>query len=175
LKQRSLRKVSRKKRRHTTAKQAEQAAASPRSLYPRMVATLVALLGLFDALYLALSRFFPATPLVCPTGGGCAMVQESPWSTFPPGDGVPVAFIGVAGYAVLFVLGMVALQTDRLGRVALPPLLLGISSAGVLFSIYLVALQFFIIQAICFWCTLSALLQLLIWLAAFFDWRAWRR
>lgn len=146
-----------------------------RSLYPRMALSLLALLGFLDSLYLSLTRLQPQIPLACVVGGnGCETVQTSPWSTLPPGSGVPVAFIGVAGYLVLLTLGLVSLQTDVLKNLALPVVIFAISSAGILFSVYLVVIQLFIIKAVCFWCMMSATFELAIWVAALLDWRAWR-
>lgn len=144
-----------------------------RSPYLRMGITLLSLIGLFDAAYLSISRL-QSRSLLCVVGSGCDVVQASPWSTLPPGGGVPVAFIGLAGYVALFVLGMVSLQKDRIGAIPLPTTLLAISSIGVVFSAFLMYLQFFVIKSVCFWCTLSALFQLCIWVAALLDWRAWR-
>ncbi|GEM_PF-696929 len=146
-----------------------------RSLYPRMAVTLLALLGILDAAYLTLTRFFPNVGLTCPlAGGGCETVQMSPWSTFPPGGGAPIAVLGIIGYLVLFGLGLTALQTEQVGRVALPVALLVAASGGIATAGYLVSIQLFVIRAVCFWCAVSALLMVGIWIAAFIDWRSWR-
>lgn len=142
-----------------------------RALYARMAIALLALLGLLDAAYLTLHRYEEGIGLVCPVGGGCETVQESRWSTLPPGDGVPVALIGVAGYAALLGLGLTSLHRERLGRLALPPTLLALASVGLFFSLFLTALQVFVIRALCSWCLGSALLELGIWLAALVGWR----
>jgi uncharacterized membrane protein len=47
----------------------------------------------------------------------------------------------------------------------------GACQPGLLFSIYLSYLQLFEIKAICFWCVISALIKLGIWVAALLDWR----
>ncbi len=145
-----------------------------RSLYLRMSLSLLALIGFLDSLYLSLSRIQTSTSMVCPSGGGCEAVQASAWSTIPPGNGLPVAFLGVGGYLVFLILGILSTQTNTLGPVPLPTLILFIASAGVLFSLYLVMIQLVIIQEICFWCMVSAGIELGIWIIAFFDWRAWR-
>ncbi len=142
--------------------------------YPRMALVLFALFGLFDSVYLSLTRL-QSQGLVCPAGGGCDVVQESRWSTLPPGNGLPVAYIGVVGYLVLFILGMIALHTDTIGPFPAPLVLLSLSSVGVCFSIYLVSIQLFAVKAICFWCMLSALFEVSIWVAALVDWFAWRK
>ena len=139
-----------------------------RSLYPRMAAALLALLGLFDAAYLAIERLGGNSALVCPTGGGCETVQSSAYSTLL---GVPVAFIGVAGYAVLLIVALLSLSTDTIGGVRVSTLLLALASVGVLFAIYLSYLQVAVIGAICFWCVVSALIELGIWTMALVDTR----
>jgi uncharacterized membrane protein len=147
-----------------------------RSLFPRMAAALLALLGLIDSAYLTIHHYRPSVSLSCPVGGGCETVQTSAWSTLPPGgNGVPVALIGVLGYAVLLGLALVSLQRDHVGAVAVPPLLLMVASGGLVFSFYLSFLQLFVIGAICFWCVMSALFELGIFIAALVDWRAWQQ
>lgn len=145
-----------------------------RSLYPRMAAALLALLGIIDSAYLSISRLLPSSALVCVAGDGCQTVQQSIWSLLPPGSGIPVAYIGLGGYTLLFGVSMAALQTDRIGRLALPELLVLLASGGLLFSIYLTIVQIAVIGSLCFWCVLSALTQLGIWIATIIDWRAWR-
>lgn len=140
-----------------------------------MVAAVLALLGVLDAAYLTLSRYAGAALLVCPTRGGCATVQSSRWSTVPPGNGVPIAMIGVAGYGVLLALALATLHRDTVGPIALPPLLLALAGGAVLVSAVLTALQVLIIQAVCAWCLGSAALTLALWAVATADWRGWRR
>jgi len=59
--------------------------------------------------------------------------------------GIPVASLGLAAYAV--VLGLVAWDAPltRLGAAT-------IALVGLLFSTYLLALQLFVIDAVCVWC-----------------------
>lgn len=147
---------------------------SQRTLAPRMLVTLLALLGLLDAAYLTVTRYVGSIALACPVGGGCEAVQTSRWSTIPPGAGVSIAVIGIIGYTLLLLLGLTMLQRDYIGAVALPTLLVFLAGGGVLFAIYLTALQLFVIHAICFWCVVSALIELSIFVAALIDWRQWR-
>jgi uncharacterized membrane protein len=143
-----------------------------RSLYPRMVAAVLALLGLLDAGYLSLERLLGASAsLVCPIGGGCVTVQSSAYATLL---GVPVAFIGVAGYATLLVLALLSLSNDQIAGVRISTLLLALASVGLLFSLYLIYLQIGVIGALCFWCVVSALLELGIWGMALLDRRLLR-
>ena len=141
------------------------------SPFPRMAAALLSLLGLLDAAYLALERV-TGGPIACPIGGGCETVQSSAYASL---FGVPVAFIGVAGYAFLLIVALLSLQTDSLGGIALDALLLALASIALLAGIYFMYLQVAVIGAICFWCAIAALLDLLIWLAALVSWRLRRQ
>lgn len=144
-----------------------------RSPYPRMAAALLALIGLLDSIYLSLSRL-NLSDLSCPIGGGCDTVQAHAWSTIPPGTGIPISYIGVGGYFLMFVLSLLALHTDTIGSMSLPPILLAIGVFAVVMGVSLTGVQIFVIEALCFWCVMSAVLGLLFSTAAFLDWRAWR-
>lgn len=145
-----------------------------RSIYARMAIALLALLGLLDSAYLALERFSPQVALVCPLGGGCETVQASRWSTLPPGSGIPVALLGVVGYALLAGVALAGLHRERIGPFPVATALLALTSVGVLLSLYFVALQAFVIRAFCTWCLASAALEVLCWGLAVADWRAGR-
>lgn len=112
---------------------------SDRSL--RMGTSIVALAGLVVAGYLTWVHFDDAA-LVCVAGGGCETVQDSEYAVI---SGVPVAALGLVAYAI--VLGLVAWDTPsaRLGAAML-------AVVGLLFSMYLLALQLFVIDAVCAWC-----------------------
>src|SRR3954470_10046612 len=83
-----------------------------------MAAALLSLLGLLDAAYLALERI-TGGPIACPIGGGCETVQSSAYALLV---GIPVAFIGVAGYTALLVVALVSLQTGHVGGISLDAL-----------------------------------------------------
>lgn len=144
--------------------------ATERSLYPRMAIALMALLGLFDALYLGLERMIGGA-VYCPTGGGCEMVAASPYSVL---FGVlPVAYLGALGYALILAVAIISLSHEKLGPLPLPFVLLALATIGVAFSAYFVFLQLAVIQAICFWCMMSALFEGLIWVAALMNVRSY--
>ena len=107
----------------------------------RLAAGLVALAGLAVAGYLTWVHFDDAA-LVCVAGGGCETVQESEYAEIA---GIPVAALGTVSYAV--VLGLVAWDSAsaRLGAAML-------AFVGLAFSLYLLALQLFVIDAVCVWC-----------------------
>ena len=141
-----------------------------RSPYPRMVIALLALLGLLDASYLSLERL-TGGDLICPTSGGCAIVQTSAYATL---FGIPVAYLGVLGYLVLLGLALLSLEAEQVGELPVPALVLAVATIGATFSLYLVYLQIGVIGAICFWCMASALIEISIFIAALLNWRDYK-
>lgn len=129
----------------------------------RQIAALLALAGLLLSLYLLLQRFGFMGPLACGVGGGCETVQASRWSAFL---GIPVAGYGVAGYLGLLMVAMAGIQgrwADSAGPTKLLALLSGI---GVAFTMYLTALELFVIHAICRYCVVSAVIIVLLFAAS---------
>ena len=118
----------------------------------RQAMVVLALAGLFVSLYLWLHKLGVIGVLQCGTGG-CDTVQASPYADFL---GVPVALYGVVGYAVLFVASLVAVQRANAPQRRLDMALAVAASVGFLFTMYLTALELFVIHAICRWCIGSA-------------------
>lgn len=130
-----------------------------------MAAALLSLAGLFVAAYLYLYKIGKIGTLACGTGG-CETVQLSPYSRFL---GLEVALYGVGGYATLLGLSLLTIRTPA-GEQRWPArLLLVLASIGVLFTIYLTALELFVIHAICRWCVASAVIITGIFVAALLD------
>lgn len=132
--------------------------------WPRLVIPVAAVLGVLDSLYLSYVKIANAKPY-CAGIGDCDTVNASPYSVFA---GVPIAYLGVLMYAVLFAL---AVWGDRLPRSLAPyaPLaILGISFGGVLYSAYLTYVELYILEAICIYCVFSAILVTVIFL-----WSLW--
>jgi len=120
----------------------------------RMAVALLALLGLFISTYLYLFKVGLIGTIACGTGG-CETVQLSPQSRFL---GVEVAAIGVAGYAILLGVALIALNRRFVAERWPVLLLAGLSGGAVLFTAYLKYLEFFVIRAICRWCVASAVI-----------------
>ncbi len=119
-----------------------------------MTATLLSLAGLFVALYLYLYKIGRIGTLACGSGA-CETVQASRYSRFL---GIEVALIGVFGYATLLLVSLVALQPQWVHDRRPALLLAALSGGAVLFTVYLKALELFVIHAICRWCVVSAIL-----------------
>jgi uncharacterized membrane protein len=123
----------------------------------RMAVAALALVGLLVSAYLLLYKLGVLGQIVCAGSGGCERVQLSRWSVLL---GVPVAAYGVAGYAALLGLALFGLRADQLARPAPTRWIAALSALGVLFSIYLLALELVAIHAICIWCSVSGVVIL---------------
>jgi uncharacterized membrane protein len=128
----------------------------------RQAIALLALVGWFVALYLWLYAIGVAGELKCGTGG-CETVQTSRWAEL---FGVPVAFYGVVGYAVLLAVALAGLRPGWVERRGPTLLLAALATGGVLFSGWLTYLELFVIHAICRWCVTSAVIMAVIWVVA---------
>ena len=107
----------------------------------------LALAGLAISAYLTWVHYAGIEP-VCSAISDCERVQNSSYAELV---GVPVALIGVLGYA--------AILASLWARVEVTALL---SYLAVAFSGYLTWAEVFRIEAICQWCVASAIVSLLI-------------
>lgn len=128
----------------------------------RQAIALLALVGLFVALYLSLHALGFGGPIKCGTGG-CETVQASPWAVL---FGIPVAFFGVAGYLTVLVVTLIALRPAALEQSKWDWMLVGLGTVGVLFTAYLTYVELFVIRAICRWCVGSAIVITGIWVVS---------
>ena len=114
----------------------------------RLAVAVAAGLGLAIAAYLTYVHYAGVAP-ICAASGGCERVQSS---TYAKVAGVPVALMGLVGYAAILT---ATLMPGELPRLAASWLAL----VGLGFSLYLTYLELFEIDAICQWCVISALLM----------------
>jgi len=124
-----------------------------------MAVAVLALGGVLVSTYLLLYKLGVIGSMVCGAANECERVQASRYSTFL---GIPVAAYGVGGYVVLLALALWGLQGARVSRPAVTGWLAGLSALGVVFSLYLLYLELFVIHAICRWCSVSGVLILAI-------------
>jgi len=111
----------------------------------------IALAGLGIAAYLTYIHYAGIEPL-CLASGGCEKVQASHWSKLA---GVPVATIGLVGYAAILALLFVPGEAGLAGTAL-------VALVGFGFSAYLTFVELFRIHAICQWCVASAVLMTLL-------------
>ena len=117
----------------------------------RLVAIVLAVIGLGVAGYLTYIHYEGIKP-VCGLGGDCEKVQTSEWADLA---GVPVALLGLIGYAAI----LVTLFIEREEALVAGAL---IALVGFGFSAYLTYRELFTIDAICPWCVASAVIMALL-------------
>jgi uncharacterized membrane protein len=116
-------------------------------LYSYLVLVLI---GLADASYLSALHFYQADP-GCSLITGCDAVLSSEYAVIL---GIPLAYGGFAYYLTLLFGGMVYYQYEI--KKALQ-VLFTVNLLGFLFSLWLVYVQAFILEAFCQYCLVSAL------------------
>jgi uncharacterized membrane protein len=114
----------------------------------RPAIVLLALVGLGISGYLTYVHYAEIAP-ICASSGGCERVQNSSYAELA---GVPVALIGIVGYAAILAATLLPGEIARLGASSL-------ALGGFGFSIYLTYLELFEIDAICQWCVASAVVM----------------
>lgn len=120
---------------------------------------ILAFIGLTNSFYLVQSHV-TGEELNCSILDGCNAVAASPYSIVL---GVPLASWGVLFYFGMFVLAATMLMVRV--RFLSQLFTLG-ASIGFLSSLYFTYLQFFVINAVCMYCMLSAILATLLLIVA---------
>jgi uncharacterized membrane protein len=115
----------------------------------RLVTAVLAVFGLAIAGYLTWVHYADLEPFCVAGGGGCEKVQTSDYAELA---GIPVAVLGLAGYAAILLSTFVAGEAGRLAGALL-------ALVGFGFSLYLTYLELFTIDAICQWCVASAVVM----------------
>jgi uncharacterized membrane protein len=112
----------------------------------RRVVLGLGLAGLAIAAYLTYVHY-AGVEAVCEIAHGCVKVQRSAWSELA---GVPVALLGLVGYAGIVASVFVPGEAGLIAGAAQALL-------GFAFSAYLTYREVFTIEAICIWCVGSAI------------------
>jgi uncharacterized membrane protein len=113
-------------------------------------------IGLVLSVYLTYIHYEDIKP-VCTAGTACIKVQSSVWSKL---DGIPVALLGLIGYAAILV-SLVLPDGEQTRQAALVLTLIGFGFSG-----YLTYRELFSIHAICEECATSAVILTLLMIGA---------
>ena len=137
------------------------------SLAPYILLAL-AMVGLGDTLYLSYFQYLNLVPS-CAIGG-CEVVLTSEYSKF---FGVPWSYIGLVYYAYLFCLALLLTIDPRSFGLRLGAVLY--SGIGVLYSIWAIFyIQLTLLEALCQYCVITAIVTLLAFGTSLWHWRATR-
>jgi uncharacterized membrane protein len=134
-----------------------------RSIHPGVILAVLDVIGLVIACYLSVVELGDGVPYCGPLHG-CETVAQSEYARI---GGVPVAVYGVFLSLILLTLAIAWIRTDRPGLLDAH---YGLSLIGVIFEIYFLTLQVFVIHAVCIWCTAYGLSLILRFLVAMAIW-----
>jgi uncharacterized membrane protein len=115
-----------------------------------ILASVLSLLGLADALYLTIEHLTGQT-VRCTILSGCSEVLSSQYALVA---GIPLAAVGAAAYFTVFSLAVLSLFGYRIAGKILTPLVI----AMFFVSVWLFYLQAFVIRQFCQYCLISALI-----------------
>jgi uncharacterized membrane protein len=121
---------------------------SKKTVWLYLVAAIVCLIGLGDAIYLTIQDI-TGESLRCTIISGCSEVLSSKYAHI---GSIPLASVGAFAYFVFFSLAILAAFGYGFAR----PLLLLLVSGMFLTSLWLLYLQAFVIRHFCQYCLLSA-------------------
>jgi uncharacterized membrane protein len=110
----------------------------------------LSLAGLGLSIYLTIEHYTAPGTLACPANStvDCARVTTSPQSTVA---GIPVAVLGIVFFVAAAVLCLPALWRSANGKVR--GARLGVAALGMVFVVYLIFAELFLVNAFCLWCT----------------------
>lgn len=122
-----------------------------------LASVLLAIAGAVDSAYLAFLKFTGAVA-ACSDIGDCEAVNNSKYAEI---GGIPLALLGLLGY--LAILAFLVLETRFPSwRDGLHLGVFGFTLAGTIYSVYLTYIEIFILQAICPYCVVSAVVMLIL-------------
>lgn len=132
---------------------------------------IVSILGIFDAGFITYEKMLGVVP-PCQPGFACAKVLESPWAYIGP---IPLSVYGLVYYFVVLIIGsLYFMQYDlklitkkilpesqnkyakQLKKYNTQQWMMGLTTFGFFFSLYLLSIMAFIIQGWCLYCLISA-------------------
>ncbi len=122
-----------------------------------LASLLLAFAGAVDSAYLAFLKFTGAVA-ACSDIGDCEAVNNSKYAEI---GGIPLALLGLLGY--LAILAFLVLEPRFPSwRDGLHLGVFGFTLAGTIYSVYLTYIEIFVLQAICPYCVVSAVVMLLL-------------
>jgi len=123
----------------------------------RQIAIVLAVLGLLVSIYMTIYKF-TNNDSMCIGSSGCSEVNASRYSEI---NGIPVALLGVIGYAVILALLFLE-QRPGFFQENGTMLFFGVSLLGFLFTLYLIYLEVALIKAYCPFCLASQAIMTII-------------
>jgi len=119
--------------------------------------TLLSMVGMLASGYLSYIHLSGA-PIFCGGSSSCEIVNASRYAFL---GALPIALPGLGMYVMIALLSLIASRTSRRWP---DQALFGLSLTGALYSLYLTAVELFVLHAVCLWCAISAIAIVLIFI-----------
>jgi uncharacterized membrane protein len=116
----------------------------------RQIITALAILGLLVSIYMTIYKLTD-NDAMCIGSGGCSVVNSSRYSEV---NGIPVAVLGVVGYASILALLFLENRPGFFQENGVM-MLFGVTLTGFLFTLYLIFVEVALIKAYCPFCLTS--------------------
>ena len=138
------------------------------SKWARVAIAVLSTVGVIDTGSITLNKWELIGSLNCPGGiGGCDKVLNSPWGTFFQTNNfsIPLSLIGLISYFLILLMAIFPLipilknQSNNISRLTWWGSFY-ISTSTFIFSLILISIMIFKIEAFCFFCLLSCLISL---------------
>jgi len=121
----------------------------------------LAALGILVSVYMTIFKLTD-NETMCLGNGGCSVVNTSIYSEL---YGIPVAAVGVGGYAIILTLLLMA-ERSRFLQSNGVMLVFGVALTGFLFTLYLIYVELVLIKALCPFCVGSQVVMTLLFLVS---------
>ncbi|MDA1060357.1 MAG: vitamin K epoxide reductase family protein [bacterium] len=145
-------------------KNSAHSSGKPSKLLPKKLnwwLIIISFIGFLDTSYLTISHY-TGLDLGCSITKGCESVTTSAYSVI---YGIPLSLLGLLYYFTILFLSLLYYDTKNRKILSfIPPL----TTVGFLFSLWLVYLQIFVIEAICQYCMLSAITSTILFILGLF-------
>tara|TARA_B100000579_G_scaffold314429_1_gene263919 strand:+ start:2040 stop:2981 length:942 start_codon:yes stop_codon:yes gene_type:complete len=147
------------------------------SKWARVAIAILSTVGVIDTGSITLNRWGWIGNLNCPGGiSGCDKVLNSPWGNLLQINdlSIPLSLIGLISYLFILLMAIFPLipiiknQNNNISRLSWWALFF-VSISNFIFSLILISIMIFKIQAFCFYCLLSCLISLLLLLLNIFG------
>jgi len=145
---------------NTMGKKKKKKQAARKMEHPNWPLSGLAGAGLVLTAYLSFTSLLGQPPAYCAAGSSCDIVQQSRWGTFL---GLPTAVWGFLTYASLLYIGIRVRNPGAQWKSAWTVSLIALS-----YSVYLIVISMFVIEAACIYCIASlAIMSLLFGVVTF--------
>jgi len=127
--------------------------------WSRKALLILTVIGLIIAIYMTIYKLTDNNNM-CLGNGDCSTVNASSYSEI---YGFPVALLGVGGYGAILLLLLVDSRNNFLRQNG-TLLVFGLSLTGFIFTIYLIYIEFAILNAVCPFCLTSQIVMTIIFI-----------